>query len=132
MIPLRERRGDIELFCQKFLTDFCIRFKKAPIQPDKNVLNLFNKYPWPGNIRELQNVLERAVNVCSEPILSVDHLPVEICNARAAVGQMPIKDYERELIISLLEKHNRNITRVANELGVARTTLYHKIAKYNI
>ncbi|TGE37182.1 sigma-54-dependent Fis family transcriptional regulator [Desulfosporosinus fructosivorans] len=132
MVPLRERKEDIALFTKRILDNLCIKFKKPAIKPDKNVLEIFNKYPWPGNIRELQNVLERVVNVCNDTILSIDHLPVEIRSTKTRGNYMPIKNYERDLIESLLEQHNRNITRVANELGVARTTLYQKIAKYKL
>lgn len=96
------------------------------------MLELFKKYSWPGNVRELQNVLERVVNVCNDTILTIDHLPAEIRSAKTRENHIPVKNYERSLIESLLEKHNRNITRVANELGIARTTLYQKIARYNL
>lgn len=133
MLPLREKKADIVLLSKKILNNLCTKLKKAPIQLDKNVLEVFNQYPWPGNIRELQNVLERAVLVCNSNILTLDHLPVEILTAKTHGGNyLPVRNYERELIASLLEQHNRNITRVANELGIARTTLYQKIAKYKL
>lgn len=132
MVPLRERKADIALLCKKFLDNLCAKFKKEPMQPDKSVLAVFDQYPWPGNIRELQNVLERVVNVCNDTILSINHLPVEIRSTKARGSLMPINNYEKELIKNLLEQHNRNITRVANELGIARTTLYQKIAKYKL
>lgn len=132
LVPLRERKEDINLLTQKILDNLSIKFEKPAIQPDKNVLELFSKYSWPGNIRELQNVLERVVNVCNDTILSIEHLPAEIRSAKTRRNATPIKNYERDLIETLLEQHNRNITRVANELGIARTTLYQKIAKYKL
>lgn len=132
MLPLRERKEDIPLLVNKFLGNLCMEFKKPPIQADKRVLEVLDKYSWPGNIRELQNVLERAVNICSDPVLSIEHLPAEIRNAKKHGNFTPIDNYEKELLRNLLEQHNRNITRVANEMGVARTTIYQKIAKYNL
>jgi PAS domain S-box-containing protein len=132
ILPLRERNADIALLSKKFLDILCTKFKKVPMQLDKKVLEVFNQYPWPGNIRELQNVLERIVNVCNDTIISINHLPVEMRSAKTRGSLMPIENYEKELIESLLELHNRNITRVANELGIARTTLYQKIAKYKL
>jgi Transcriptional activator of acetoin/glycerol metabolism len=132
MVPLRDRRADIALISRTFLDTLCAKFNKTAMQLDKNVLEVFNQYPWPGNIRELQNVLERVVNICNDTIISVNHLPPEVCSTKARSALIPIKNYEKELIESLLEQHNRNITRVANELGIARTTLYQKIAKYKL
>ncbi|MEA4926455.1 MAG: sigma 54-interacting transcriptional regulator [Syntrophomonadaceae bacterium] len=132
MVPLRDRKADIALLSRTFLDTLCAKFNKTAMQLDKKVLEVFNQYPWPGNIRELQNVLERVVNVCNDTIISVNHLPAEVRSTKARGDLIPIKNYEKELIESLLEQHNRNITRVANELGIARTTLYQKIAKYKL
>jgi transcriptional regulator of acetoin/glycerol metabolism len=73
------------------------------------------------------------VNVCNERVLTIDHLPPEILTKRrSAPLEIPVKEYEKSLIVSLLKRHNGNITRVANEMGIARTTLYKKIAKYHL
>lgn len=132
--PLRERKEDIPLLVNHFIDNLCLKLKKPPINRiDKRVWDALANYTWPGNIRELQNVLERVVNVCSEPVLTVEYLPQEILDfTKSGCIDLPVRSYERELIKNLLEAHNRNITRVANELGIARTTLYHKIAKYKL
>ncbi len=134
VVPLRERKDDIPLLVEHFIESLCLKLKKQPIKKvDKKVWEVFNNYHWPGNVRELQNVLERVVNVCNEPVLRFEHLPKEIIlMSKSRCLDLPVRSYERELICNLLELHNRNISRVAAEMGIARTTLYHKIAKYNI
>jgi len=132
MVPLRERKHDIPLLVEHILEKLCLKFRKPSIHVDKKVLEILSNYSWPGNIRELQNVLERALNLCNDTVLTVDFLPPEVKNLKTPKEFMPIKNYERELIKQLLQKHNRNITRVAKEMGIARTTLYNKISKYNL
>lgn len=132
--PLRERKDDIPLLAFYLIENLCVKLKKEPIvKVDKKVWEAFNSYDWPGNVRELQNVLERVVNVCNEVVLTVEHLPQELVSDKTTPSfDLPVQVYEKELIKSLLERHNRNITRVARELGIARTTLYSKIAKYGL
>lgn len=132
--PLRERKDDLPLLVSHFIGSLCTKLKKQPIsEVDEAVWEVFNSYDWPGNVRELQNVLERVVNVCNERVLTIDHLPPEILTKRrSAPLEIPVKEYEKSLIVSLLKRHNGNITRVANEMGIARTTLYKKIAKYHL
>jgi transcriptional regulator of acetoin/glycerol metabolism len=132
--PLRERKDDIPLLAFHLIENLCVKLKKEPIvKVDKKVWEAFNSYDWPGNVRELQNVLERVVNVCNDVVLTVEHLPQELVSDKTTPSfDLPVQSYEKELIKSLLEQHNRNITRVARELGIARTTLYSKIAKYGL
>lgn len=132
--PLRERKDDIPLLASHLIENLCIKLKKEPIvKVDKMVWEAFNSYDWPGNVRELQNVLERVVNVCNDVVLTAEHLPQELVSSKKGHSfDIPVQVYERELIKNLLEVHNRNITRVAGELGIARTTLYSKIARYGL
>ncbi|NLW43566.1 MAG: sigma-54-dependent Fis family transcriptional regulator [Syntrophomonadaceae bacterium] len=132
--PLRERKDDIPLLVFHLIENLCVKLKKEPIvKVDKQVWEAFDNYDWPGNVRELQNVLERVVNVCNDVVLTMEHLPQELLSRKSPPSfDLPVQSYEKELIRSLLEKHNRNITRVARELGIARTTLYSKIAKYGL
>ncbi|NLV17188.1 MAG: sigma-54-dependent Fis family transcriptional regulator [Syntrophomonadaceae bacterium] len=132
--PLRERKDDIPLLAAHLIENLCVNLKKeAIVKVDKKVWEAFNSYDWPGNVRELQNMLERVVNVCNDVILTMEHLPQEFIHSNESPSfDLPVKEYEKELIQNLLEIHNRNITRVARELGIARTTLYSKIDKYDL
>jgi sigma-54 dependent transcriptional regulator, acetoin dehydrogenase operon transcriptional activator AcoR len=133
MIPLRERKGDIPLFIDHFLAHLSKTLSKKQVRRiDNKILNIFNNYDWPGNVRELQNVLERALNVCTEPVLSFECLPQELRNINATNIDKPMDYYERELLEKLFKKNNRNISKVAAEIGISRTTLYRKMTKYNM
>lgn len=132
--PLRERKGDIPLLASHFMESLCLKLKKEPIiKVDREIWEIFNQYDWPGNVREMQNVMERIVNVCNDVIVTVAHLPEELLPDKKSIKlDKPIREYERDLIENLLQVHNRNITRVARDLGIARSTLYEKMAKYGI
>jgi PAS domain S-box-containing protein len=133
MPPLRERKGDIPLFANHFLPHLSKTLCKNHVKRiDPKVMTIFNNYHWPGNVRELQNVLERALNVCVEPAISVDCLPPEFRNNNGSKFGKPVDYYERELIQKLMEKNNRNITKVAREIGLSRATLYRKMLKYTL
>jgi transcriptional regulator of acetoin/glycerol metabolism len=134
VIPLRDRKEDIPLLVEHFLQTIREKLGKYSTNKiDKKVWAAFYNYAWPGNIRELQNIIERMVNICNGEFLTIDQLPKEILfNDKSKSFVLPVQSYERDLIIKLLKINNGNITRVSNELGIARTTLYQKIAKYKI
>jgi transcriptional regulator of acetoin/glycerol metabolism len=108
------------------------------------------KYPWPGNIRELQNVVERMVNIAGGAHLSIEHLPpeikkmekirqdmngrtteVSIFEARQSSRKMRA-ELEKQTMIDLLDKHEGNVSRVAREMGFDRSTIYRKMRQYHI
>jgi len=137
LIPLRERKEDIIPLALHFISHHSSRMMKGPLKLDRRVIELFESYSWPGNVRELQNVIERALHLARGDVLTEDLLPEEIRrNNRTPqicfAGDTRINDYEREIIQRLLKEHNRNISCVSNILGIARTTLYRKIKKYNL
>lgn len=105
---------------------------------DKKVINVLTQYDWPGNIRELQNTLERAVNFSQGSTLTLDDLPSDIktTNTQKTISttksHFSMESYESEMIKNLLKLHGGNISRVADEMGVTRSTLYRKIYKYKL
>jgi transcriptional regulator of acetoin/glycerol metabolism len=133
MVPLRERQEDIPLLIYHFVKQLSLKLnKKNLVQVDPKVIKALQCYHWPGNVRELQNVLERAINICDGSILTMDNLPSDFKMMESNEALLPLELYEKELISNLLKKYNNNLTRVANELGIARSTLYRKIYKYKI
>ena len=148
---LRERPEDIELLFKHFLKQEAKRYKNDIKQIDDKFFEYLNAYTWPGNIRELQNVVERMVNAMKKDILGIEHLPPEIggknpvlslpmaeqkkqqnrtrLTMKDARDQFRLQSIEREKnrIIDLLMEHNGNISKVAAELKVSRTTLYKKM-----
>ena len=96
---------------------------------------MFQAYHWPGNIRELQNVLERAANIATGDVLSVEHLPPELIEKNINSNKeshLPLEQYEKKIIINLLKEYKGNISKAAARLGIARSTLYRKINKFGI
>jgi PAS domain S-box-containing protein len=136
LIPLRERQGDIELLLWHFLERLGKQMGKYIRSVDERIWPLVRAYSWPGNIRELQNVVERALHLADGPALRPEHLPEEIrsvqSNLQVQKELLPVPDYEKQIILKLLEENKGNLSRVANQLGIARTTLYRKMAKYGL
>lgn len=133
MVPLRERKNDILPLVDKILKTIRNKLNKnyiVNISPE--VLYIFNKYHWPGNIRELQNVMERAINICNGTTILPEHLSKDLSGIKEGPTLKTKSHYEKDLIISLLQQHKNNLSRVADSLNIARTTLYRKIGKYNI
>lgn len=133
MIPLRERKGDIALLAEHFLRHLAETLKKKHVNGiNPKVIHLLQNYYWPGNVRELQNVIERALNVCPGTEISVECLPPELHSFNSLKFNRPLDHYERELIKTLLKSSNKNITKVARQMGITRATLYRKIEKYDL
>jgi len=131
--PLRDHKADIPVLVAHFMKVISAKLNKNQItQISPDVLAIFNRYNWPGNIRELQNVIERAINLCKGTVLLPEHLPQELLSAEEPEVFQTKPHYEVELIRSLLKKYNHNISRVASAMGIARNTLYRKLAKHNL
>ncbi len=146
--PLRNRQEDIPLFLDYFLERWTVKEGVPRKQVDPEVVGYLQQYHWPGNIRELQNVLERMVGLCSSDRIGVDNLPQEILAPTAPTTPIPDKpiavttfrenrkdvlaERERQEIINLLSKYGGNISRVARAMEISRNTVYRKIKQYNI
>lgn len=137
--PLRERPRDIPLVVDRVLT----RFKKQlgyQISLAPEVMDIFRKYPWPGNVREVEAVLGRAATqVSSTGVIEMAQLPVHVRQMEAAVQNLPtslkvgsLDDMERETILLTLQMQRGNVSRMAKVLGVSRTTLWRKFRSYGI
>jgi transcriptional regulator with PAS, ATPase and Fis domain len=132
--PLRERPDDIALLVRHFTQALCHKHGLPPVALLPEALAALERYPWPGNARELRNTIEAAV-LCADGVVSTDCLPPELLQAPAATapleGLEALRDHERQLIIGMLRKY-RQASRVASALGVARSTLYRKFAELGI
>jgi transcriptional regulator with PAS, ATPase and Fis domain/ABC-type branched-subunit amino acid transport system substrate-binding protein len=134
--PLRERKEDIEILSMQFLKNFQQHYYgKGACKLSNSALQLLQSYNWPGNIRELRNVIERAFLLAiDEPEILPIHLPEEIQNANRAISPSSIKnlkDIERQMIEQAL-KESTSLTEAAKKLGITRSTLYRKIKQWNI
>ena len=138
MVPLRKRQKDIEILLLHFLEQLGKQMGKDIIGVDDRVLKLVKTYSWPGNIRELQNAVERALHLADGPVLLPEYLPEEITQVlgkssfQSENELSAVEDYEKQVILRLLEENKGNLTRVAARLNIARTTLYRRMDKYGL
>lgn len=152
---LRERRSDIKILFNYFVQEMSHRFHKNISGVDPAVIKCMENYNWPGNIRELQNAVERILLTCENNRITIEDLPQEIVNA--AVGhsrdrwereinslstskslsnrstrKLHALQQEQERIIRALDFHAGNISKASAELGISRSTLYRKMKELNI
>ncbi len=150
--PLRDRREDIPLLFQYFLKDISMKMSLPVAHINLEAMDLLISYDWPGNIRELQNVAERMINIANGEDITVRHLPQEILQPVQKVDYAPLNSFDKQPtvnmerdrkkqlyaeleyqeIINLLAKHQGNISRVARDMGISRNTIYRKMKQYNI
>lgn len=141
--PLRERVEDIPKLAQFFIEKFNQEFKKSVTGISPEALELLNRYPWPGNIRELKNIIERVLILETGECIEVDDLPPEITqhveeNHAATLAEefpstgLSLEDVEKELIRKALSMAQGNQTRAAELLGISRDTLRYRLQKFGL
>jgi DNA-binding NtrC family response regulator len=134
--PLKERREDIPLLVHHFIEKFNGETGKRVQGVAPSALAVLQSYPWPGNIRELRNTVERAMILVDGEVISEDHLPPDMhpSRAEAAVIRMPLgvpmDQIEKEYILASLQKNGGNKARTAEILGISEKTLYNKLNRY--
>jgi DNA-binding NtrC family response regulator len=135
--PLRERREDIPLLADHFLKKFSKANNKIISGFEREVLEAFMEYPWNGNVRELENAVERAVVLCPSETISLRYLPKPIRDmvenrVDDLKGGRGLMETERRLIIDALNKTGHNQTRAAELLGITRKQLRTKMKKHGL
>jgi DNA-binding NtrC family response regulator len=136
--PLRARKDDIPLLADHFIGKYNEEDGRQIEGISEKVLNILNSYPWPGNIRELENLIHRAVVTCKESILTHKDFPNYLAlGPNAVMSDMlsePITIYEGEkiLIFKALERHSGNRTKAADELGITTRTMRNKMHEYGV
>ena len=136
---LRERRDDIPELIDYFITKFSKEMTKNKLEISKDALDILVSYDWKGNIRELENVIERLVILSEENSIDVENLPKEIQNQDSIIkqfelpeGGINLDEVERSLILQALKLSEYNQTRAAQLLGITRHTLIYRMDKYKI
>jgi two-component system, NtrC family, response regulator HydG len=134
--PLRNRTEDIPLLAQHYANLYTNKYSKPAIELDKKAIAKLMDYHFPGNVRELQYTIERAVIMTDGETLQADDLlfsPIESAKQTAEEqADMKLSSVEKNAILRVIEKHNGNITKAAKELGLTRTALYRRLSKYAI
>lgn len=138
--PLRNRKEDINLLVEFFIKKINKKLNKNVIEIEKEALNYLQEYHWPGNIRELENIIERATNMCEGDIIEGKDLPfyiTKIAPQNYRLINMPsgelktMQEYEREIIKTAMEKY-KSFNRAGKALGLTHRTISLKCKKYNI
>ena len=144
LLPLRERPWDIEFLARKFAIDHSRTHNIELKHIEPEFLAALKHYDWPGNIRELENVIRRAVLYCSQGVLATADLPSALrplagkASFSTGNGQSPrtleqhIEQIEQRIIEESLHRHNHHRTLTAKELGISRVTLYNKMKKFGM
>lgn len=133
---LRDRFEDIPLLATHFLKHYASKYNKNVTKISEGAMARMHKHPWPGNIRELQHALERAIILSSGSVLQPEDFNFTP-SATKEDGQLSLEQYnleevEKLLIRKVLKKYNGNITQAASELGLTRSSLYRRLEKYGL
>jgi len=134
---LKERKEDIPLLVDNFLTKYGLESGRSKKSMSQEALDLLMKYDWPGNIRELENVIERLVILCKDKVIRPEYLPQNIKKEPKEalsifIPNKPLEEIEKQYIYEVLKENNWNKSKSAKILGIERMTLYKKINKYNL
>lgn len=136
MPPLRKREKDILLLAKHFCNLYSNKYAKPTLEFDSKATDKLLKYHFPGNVRELQYCIERAVIMAEDDVLSSNDLifsPIESATSfESEPAETKLSAIEKNTILKVIEKNNGNISKAAKELGLTRTALYRRLNKYDI
>ena len=133
---LRERFEDIPLLANHFLKHYAAKYDKSVNKISEGAMARMHKHPWPGNIRELQHSIERAIILSGSSVLQPEDFNFAPAaskdDGQLALEQYNLEEVEKLLIRKVLKKYNGNITQAASELGLTRSSLYRRLEKYGL
>ncbi len=131
--PLRDRPEDILLLSKHFLNRYSAVMAKQGVRFSTEAESVMQTYPWPGNIRELENVIERAVNLAENKRIVPEDLGLEnLGMPKRRLAGSRLAELEKQAILETLEEYNYNFSKSSGALGISRATLYNKIKKYQL
>lgn len=128
--PLRERIEDVPLLVDYFIRKYCISMNRSPVTIENAALRRLEEFNFPGNVRELDNMIERAIVIGNGKKITLKDLPLEKSQVSSSVESLD--DFEKNHIYHILNKYSWNISRAAKALKIDRVTLYNKISKYGL
>jgi PAS domain S-box-containing protein len=130
--PLRERKEDIPLLIKHFLEKHCPGVNKEITQISPEVIDILCRYSYPGNVRELENIIQRSIVMAKGAIILPEHLPEEMKAQEILKEPESLADMEKQMIESALKQYKGNLNKAAKKLGIHYTTLWRKMKKLNI
>ena len=126
--PLRERGNDIHLFIDYFMQRYAAKYEKKDISLHEHALEKLCSYHWPGNIRELQHAIEKAIILCEGNVIRPKDIFVkQTWNPQFSTTVPNLEEVERQAIATAIRQNDGNLTATAEQLGISRQTLYNKI-----
>ena len=129
--PLRNRREDIVPLAERFIVRYSEKYNKTGLMLSGEAVEKLKAHPWEGNIRELQNVIEKAVIMCDGDIILLNH--IELHTPQRPLGEnQTLEEMERQTIANAIAQCGGNLSQVAQQLGITRQTLYNKIKRYGL
>lgn len=129
---LRDRKEDKIALAQFLLEKIITKYDRSEVLFSEKALEQIEKHAWNGNIREMENRIERAVILCENNLISASDLDLDLLTSYENRDDIPLSDVERNTIEKVLAKHQYNISKSADELGLSRAALYRRMEKYNI
>jgi DNA-binding NtrC family response regulator len=130
--PLRQRIEDIEILANFFIGKYCNKYKKSDLKLQNKAIDQMQKYQWPGNIRELQHTIEKAVILCDGDSIAPADLYLNQSHHVHPNETLTLEEMEKQMIVNELKKQSQSLSLAARNLGISRTTLYKKMKKYGI
>ncbi len=131
--PLRERKKDIAALSDYFLQIYCAKYRKNCTTFNEQAMKKLMNYKWPGNIRELQHTIEKAVILSDKKMLGPDDFFFNaITSVDHNIFEGTLEEMEKKMVANALQKNPDNLTAVAGHLGITRQTLYNKMKRYNL
>ncbi|MEW5804794.1 MAG: sigma 54-interacting transcriptional regulator [bacterium] len=137
--PLRERMDDLPLLVTHFIEKFNRQTGKGITALSRDAMNILSRYPWPGNIRELEHVIEHAFVRCNKTTILARHLPHDITEYKASViirsgikNGLSKDEIERDILLNTLEEFGWNLGLVMQKLNISRPTLWRRMKKYGL
>lgn len=132
--PLRERGDDILFFIDIFLRRFAAKYQRQDIRMHENTIDKLRDYHWPGNIRELQHTIEKAVILCEGSVIRPKDILVKQTFRPQEIPQVVqnLEEVERQAIETAIRQNHNNLTAAAEQLGISRQTLYNKLKRFKL
>jgi transcriptional regulator with PAS, ATPase and Fis domain len=133
--PLRDRKKDLPLLADHFVEMYASKYRKPVKSINENALQRLKEYGWPGNIRELQHAIERAIIMSDNTTLSEDDFFFLVQGKQAeelSSDSYNLEEIEKNVIKRAIDKHGGNISKAAKELGLTRASLYRRLEKHGL
>ena len=134
--PLRDRREDIPLIAEHYAKVYAQKYGKPALTFTRDAYKKLNKYTYPGNVRELQYAIERAIIMTEHESIEAEDIlfsPIEHVEEQAPADKsINLGHVEKTAILNAISRHEGNISKAAKELGITRAALYRRISKYDI